>query len=201
MFCERCLLRLLQANGDGFLGAHIDGKQYQPSEKIECHSNGISGRFQEMKHDFFRAFRVDLGPAARWTSSVRCVDAHFLREWRRRLAQSSGDTPDWKWGRLLRPQQKASFRRTLLKLSKQTGRSRTHIFWKMKEAASSCRVFPGGRPPPVFRTCDKVSWLTSLLELSKPTVISQRRKTCICIPARSGELHQVRCTGHLARLM
>jgi pimeloyl-ACP methyl ester carboxylesterase len=27
--------------------------KYQPSEKIECPSHGICGRFQEMKHDFF----------------------------------------------------------------------------------------------------------------------------------------------------
>ena len=82
-------------------------------------------------------FRVDTGPALRWTSSVRWAYAHFLREWRRRLAQSSGDTPDWKWGRPLRPQR-------------------------------------------------KVSSPARLLELSKPTAISQRGKTYICLPARSG---------------
>ena len=145
VFCERCLLRLLQANGDGFLGAHIAGKQYQPSEKIKCHSNGISGRFQEMKHDFFPGiFRVDTGPASRWTSSVRWAYAHFLREWRRRLAQSSEDTPDGKWGRLLRPQRKASSTCTLLDLSNQTGRSRTHSFWKNEGGSQFLSSIPWG---------------------------------------------------------
>src|SRR2546421_9483283 len=93
----------------------------------------------------FRAFQGGHGSglAMDFVSTVG-VCAHFLREWRRRLAQSSEDTPDWKWGRLLRPQRKASSTCTLLDLSNQTGRSRTHIFWKNEGGSQFLSSIPWG---------------------------------------------------------
>jgi len=84
--------------------------------------------FQEMKHDLFSGHFGWTRTRPRWTSSVRWAYAYFLKEWRRRPAQSSGVTPDWKWGRPLRPQRKVSSPARLLELSKETGGGRTHTF-------------------------------------------------------------------------
>src|SRR6266513_6202832 len=105
-------------------------------------------------------FRVDTGPALRWTSSVRWAYAHFLREWRRGLAQSSEDAPDWKWAASSALSERLVPRALGWTCQTKQAGAVPILSGKMKEAASSCQVFHGGRPPPVCRTCDKVSRLT-----------------------------------------
>src|SRR5712664_189016 len=92
----------------------------------------------------FRAFRVNTGPASRWTSSVRWAYAHFLKEWRRRLAQSSGEpqtgsgaAPSALNERLVRP-------RDYWNCQKKQAGDVPILSGKMKEAASFWSRIPWG---------------------------------------------------------
>jgi len=60
-----------------------------------------------------------------------------------------GRTPDWKWGRPLRPQRKVSSPARLLELSKETGGGRTHTFWENEGGSQFLVAYSlgGGRLP------------------------------------------------------
>ncbi len=97
-----------------------------------------------MKHDFFRAFQGGHGPGL----AMDFVSTVGVCAFSERMEEGAGPIfrrcPRLEVGRLLRPQRKASSTCTLLDLSNQTGRSRTHTFWKNEGGSQFLSGIPWG---------------------------------------------------------